>query len=81
MYTALAGYILTKNSNGVFILRIEDTDKEREIEEGIVQIVDGLKYFGIEFDEGVLGKGKTEGIYGPYIQSERVEIYRVFAKI
>lgn len=80
VYTALAGYILTKNSNGVFILRIEDTDKEREIEEGIVQIVDGLKYFGIEFDEGVLGKGKTEGIYGPYIQSERVEIYRVFAK-
>lgn len=80
VYTALAGYILTKNSNGVFILRIEDTDKEREIEEGIVQIVDGLKYFGIEFDEGVLGKGKTEGIYGPYIQSERVEIYKVFAK-
>ena len=62
-------------TEGVCILRIEDTDKTREIEGGINLILEGLSEFGIEFDESVNG-----GDYGPYIQSDRAEIYKVFAK-
>jgi len=77
VYTSLVGYILSKRSNGVFILRIEDTDKVREV---ITQIINGLKYFGVEFDEGMVNEGESKGEYGPYVQSQRVDIYKVFAK-
>lgn len=80
VYTSLVGYILTKRSNGVFILRIEDTDKVREVENGVTQIIDGLKYFGIDFDEGMIDENDSKGEYGPYIQSQREGIYKVFAK-
>ncbi len=80
IYTSLVGYILTKRSNGVFILRIEDTDKVREVKDGITQIVEGLKNFGIQFDEGMVNEEESKGKYGPYVQSEREEIYKVFAK-
>lgn len=80
IYTSLVGYILTKRSNGIFILRIEDTDKVREVENGITQIVEGLKNFGIEFDEGMVNEIESKGEYGPYIQSQREDIYKVFAK-
>jgi glutamyl-tRNA synthetase len=80
IYTSLVGYILTKQTDGVFILRIEDTDKKREVKDGISQIVDGLEYFGIQFNEGMINENESEGKYGPYIQSERMDIYKVFAK-
>lgn len=71
---------LAKQSNGVFILRIEDTDQKREIENGITQIVNGLADFGIVPDEGMISETEEKGIYGPYKQSARKDIYQAFAK-
>ena len=71
---------LAEQSKGVFILRIEDTDQKREIENGVEQIVNGLKDFGIIPDEGVISETEEIGNYGPYKQSERKEIYEAYAK-
>ena len=71
---------LAEQSNGVFILRIEDTDQKREIENGVNQIVDGLKAFDIIPDEGMISENEEKGIYGPYKQSQRKEIYQAYAK-
>ena len=73
--TALFNYLFARKNNGIFILRIEDTDKERskkEYEEGIIE---DLKWIGIEWDEGP----DVGGNYGPYRQSERLSIYREIA--
>ncbi|MBN2016182.1 glutamate--tRNA ligase [Candidatus Dojkabacteria bacterium] len=70
--TALYSYALARKHKGAFVLRIEDTDKKREIEGGIKNIVDGLKVFGMKFDEGP----GIEGPYKPYIQSKRLKIYQ-----
>ncbi|MBQ6380476.1 MAG: glutamate--tRNA ligase [Clostridia bacterium] len=67
-------------SNGIFYLRIEDTDKKREVEGGIGGIIDGLAYFGVVPDEGRISQSEDKGDYGPYRQSERREIYQTFAK-
>ena len=80
VYTSLVGYLLTKKSRGLFLLRIEDTDKKREVENGIFAIVEGLKGFGIHFDEGMVNEKESEGEYGPYIQSKRINIYKAFAR-
>lgn len=80
IFAGLVCVKLAKQTNGVAILRIEDTDKGREVENGITGIVDGLKGFGIEFDEGMINENEWVGEYGPYIQSKRLEIYRVYAK-
>ena len=71
---------LAKQTNGVFILRIEDTDQKREIENGTAQIVNSLKDFDIIPDEGMISETESKGIYGPYKQSERKEIYQAYAK-
>ena len=71
---------LAKQSEGVFILRIEDTDQKREIENGTAQIVNGLSDFGIIPDEGMISETEEKGNYGPYKQSERKEIYEAYAK-
>ncbi len=71
---------ITSQTNGVFILRIEDTDQKREIEDGVNQIVNSVHDFGIEFDEGMLNETEEKGNYGPYKQSERKEIYQAYAK-
>ena len=71
---------LAKQSGGTFILRIEDTDQKREIENGTAQIVNGLADFGIIPDEGMISETESKGNYGPYKQSERKEIYEAFAK-
>jgi glutamyl-tRNA synthetase len=75
VYTALIDRKLANQTNGVCILRIEDTDKKREVEGGTDFLMNRLSEFGIEFDESV-----HSGNYGPYIQSERTNIYKVFAK-
>jgi len=71
---------LARQTNGTFILRIEDTDQKREIENGTLQIVNGLKDFGINPDEGMVGENEAIGNYGPYKQSERKNIYQSYAK-
>ena len=69
-----------KDTNGVFYLRIEDTDQKREVPNGIEGIVKTLKDFKIDIDEGALSRTESTGNYGPYIQSERKEIYHAFIK-
>ena len=78
-YQALIDYMLVKNSGGVFYLRNEDTDTKREVESATKLIMDTLNYYKIIPDEYEF-EGKTIGNYGPYIQSERKEIYHTFIK-
>jgi len=80
LYASLVSERLAHQSNGVFFLRVEDTDKKREVEGGVANIVRSLSRFGINFDEGMTDVDREKGSYGPYKQSERVEIYKVFAK-
>ncbi|NDJ35247.1 MAG: glutamate--tRNA ligase [Chloroflexi bacterium] len=82
IYTALISWMLTNQTDGVYILRIEDTDQKRQIEEGVRQIVESLMHFGLVPDEGpyTIGPVEVRGDYGPYLQSERVDIYKVFAR-
>ncbi len=74
--TALFNYLFARKNNGRFILRIEDTDKERSKKEYEKAIIEDLKWLGIEWDEGP----DIGGPYGPYRQSERIDIYREFAE-
>ena len=83
MGSLLASFISSKaakDTDGIFYLRIEDTDQKREVENGIEGIVDDLNNFKISIDEGALSRDKSIGNYGPYIQSERKEIYHAFIK-
>lgn len=80
LFGALVDVLTAKATGGISYLRIEDTDKKREIEDGVSAVINGFKAFGIEFDEGVCGYGEEKGDYGPYTQSKRVEIYHTVAK-
>lgn len=80
LYAGFASKLTADTTNGVFMLRIEDTDKKREVEDGVTGIVTGLQAFGVGPDEGVMGFDSEAGKYGPYTQSHRREIYRTFAK-
>ncbi len=80
LFAAMVAKLNASTTNGVFFLRIEDTDKKREITDGVSEIIKGLEAFGVTPDEGVMGFEKEEGNYGPYQQSHRREIYRCFAK-
>ena len=80
LYASLVSERLAHQSDGVFFLRVEDTDKKREVEGGVTNIIRSLSRFGINFDEGVTDVDDEKGSYGPYKQSERSEIYKVFAK-
>lgn len=79
LYGAFVDERLAHQSEGVFYLRIEDTDDKRYVDNAVDTIISSLDFFGINFDEGVTAYGDN-GEYGPYIQSERGEIYRSFAK-
>jgi glutamyl-tRNA synthetase len=74
--TALFAWLLARHDSGEFILRIEDTDQVRNVEGAIDNIVDSLAYLGLDYDEGPDKPGK----FGPYIQSQRLEIYHEWAK-
>ena len=78
-YQAIIDYVMAKNSNGLFYLRIEDTDTKREVEDAVDLIVDSLKHYNINPDEYEY-KDEIKGEYGPYFQSERKEIYHTFIK-
>ena len=80
LYAGFASKLTADTTGGVFMLRIEDTDKKREVEDGVTGIVTGLEAFGVAPDEGVTGFNVEKGNYGPYTQSHRREIYRAFAK-
>ncbi|HZJ78000.1 MAG TPA: glutamate--tRNA ligase [Clostridia bacterium] len=80
LFTAFVNKLTSLNSGGLFVLRIEDTDKKREVSDGVSQLIDGLNAFEIESDEGVVGFEKETGDYGPYHQSKRKLIYQCIAK-
>jgi glutamyl-tRNA synthetase len=74
--TALYDYLLARQTGGQFILRIEDTDRKRLVEGAEQEIMDGLRWMGLDYDEGP----DIGGPYGPYRQSERKEIYQQYAR-
>ena len=80
LLSAFEDFKVAKDTNGVFYLRIEDTDSERTVENGITGIIKDLANFDIVPDEGVISETEQKGNYGPYIQSERKYIYHVYAK-
>ena len=80
LFGALVDVLTAKATGGVAYLRVEDTDKKREIEDGVSAIIIGFDSFGIDFDEGVTGFNTEKGAYGPYTQSQRAGIYHVVAK-
>lgn len=80
LYQALVARTAAEKSKGVFILRIEDTDQKREIENGTEGIIQSLKDFDMMPDEGRISKDEEIGNYGPYQQSLRKDIYQTYAK-
>ncbi len=76
LYTAFISSKIAKDSKGIFYLRIEDTDQKRLIDDSVKLIIKDLKDFDITFDEGK----DIGGSYGPYVQSERKEIYKSYVK-
>lgn len=79
LYGAFVDERLAHQSEGVFYLRIEDTDDKRYVEGAVDTIIDSLHFFDINFDEGALKDGE-KGSYGPYSQSQREAIYKVYVK-
>jgi glutamyl/glutaminyl-tRNA synthetase len=73
--TALYNYLFAKHNNGTFILRIEDTDRNRFVEGALENLLDTMEWVGLVPDEGP----RQGGISGPYIQSERLDIYKKYA--
>ena len=80
LYQALVAKEMTKKTDGVFFLRVEDTDQKREVENGVTGIVNSLKDFDILPDEGMITETEEKGNYGPYKQSLRKDIYQAYAK-
>ena len=66
--TALFAWLFARHNNGVFILRIEDTDVERSVEGSLENILESMRWLGMDWDEGP----ETGGNYGPYVQSQRL---------
>lgn len=74
--TALFAWLIARQNNGQFLLRIEDTDQKREVEGGTENIKESLRWLGLTWDEGP----DIGGPYGPYIQSQRLDIYKKYAQ-
>ena len=74
--TALFNYLYARHTGGTFVLRIEDTDEARHVEEAVRVILDGMRWLGLDWDEGP----EKGGDFGPYFQSERKDIYRSYVK-
>ncbi len=80
LFSAFISERVAHTSGGIFYVRIEDTDKKREIEDGVSAILQDLERFGFCVDEGVAGHQQEKGIYGPFHQRQREEIYHVYAR-
>ncbi len=73
--TALFNWLYARHTGGTFILRIEDTDRARTIEGAVDYLIEGLKWLGMDIDEGP----QAGGLYGPYFQTQREALYRYYA--
>lgn len=81
LYSALADERIAHKKGGVFYLRIEDTDEKRKVEGAVETIINVMRYFNIEFDEGAgFDSNEDNSAYGPYFQRQRVEIYHTYVK-
>ena len=80
LYQSLVAKKVVEQTDGVFFVRIEDTDQKREIENGAKQILDALEDYDLSPDETMGVNGEDKGAYGPYLQSKRKEIYESYAK-
>lgn len=81
LYSAIADERIAHRNGGVFYLRIEDTDEKRKVDGAVETIINVLRYFDIEFDEGAgFTDADPQNVYGPYFQRQRVEIYHAYAK-
>ena len=82
--TVLYDYFLARQSGGQFIMRIEDTDRERLVDDSMVRLLQVMQTVGIDYDEGPIlqadGTIGEKGAYGPYIQSQRLALYRPYAE-
>lgn len=81
--TALYNYLIAKQANGSFILRIEDTDQTRLVDHALENIVESLYYFGLTPDEGPVWENEViveKGEKGPYLQSKRLDLYKKYAE-
>lgn len=80
LFTGMVAYKTAKATDGVFFVRVEDTDQKRKIEGAVEVMLQGLSAYGVAPDEGVMIDGSEQGEYGPYVQSQRKEIYQAYAK-
>lgn len=80
LFACSVAYKTAKTTGGVFYVRVEDTDQKRKVEGAVEVMLQGLKTYGITADEGIMPDGSQKGDYGPYIQSQRKEIYQTYAK-
>lgn len=80
LFTCIVAYTTAKNTDGVFYVRVEDTDQKRKVEGAIGSMLKSLSVYGVNADEGVVGDDEEIGAYGPYYQSHRKDIYQCYAK-
>ncbi|MGN0532059.1 MAG: glutamate--tRNA ligase [Eubacterium sp.] len=80
LFTGTVAYRTAKTTDGVFFVRVEDTDQKRKVDGAVEVMLNGLKTYDVTADEGVMPDGSQKGDYGPYVQSERVHIYQAYAK-
>lgn len=80
LFTCIIAYKTAKATDGVFYVRVEDTDQKRKVDGAIEVMLKGLSVYGVTPDEGVVGEETEQGEYGPYYQSQRKEIYQTYAK-
>ena len=77
LFASMISRKMAKDSGGVFYTRLEDTDTKREVAGSGDSLIEQLNKFGVTPDEGYLGTNKEKGNYGPYVQSQRADIYKV----
>lgn len=80
LFTCIVAYKTAKNTDGVFYVRVEDTDQKRKVDGAIGSMLKSLSVYGVNADEGVVGDDKEIGAYGSYYQSHRKDIYQCYAK-
>lgn len=80
LFTCVTAYKTARDSDGVFFVRVEDTDQKRKVDGAIDIMLQGLSVYGVQADEGVVAENREIGDYGPYYQSQRKEIYQTYAK-
>lgn len=80
LFTCVTAYKTAKDSDGIFFVRVEDTDQKRKVDGAIDIMLQGLSVYGVKADEGVVAENEEIGSYGPYYQSKRKEIYQAYAK-